>query len=217
MIAPEPRCLSLEEVSQIVQNASEPYKTLFRFAAETGMRAGEICALQWDDVNLDERQIAVRRSVWKENVTTPKTRSGRRVICISDELTKKLRQIPHRAENVFLSKMGRPLDPEKVVQRHLRPLIERLGLPAAGLHAFRHFNATLMDAESVPMKTRQMRLGHSSPQTTLALYTHLLSDEDRRTAINLGRRITLKSLSKADQAQAASFWWSSTIFLLSRT
>jgi integrase len=174
---PEPRCFTLEEVTLIVRHAREPYKTLFRLAAETGMRGGEICALQWCDVNLADRTVQVSRSTWRGQITAPKTRAGRRLICISPELADAFQRLKSpRHGIVFVNIFGKPMQPEKVVQRHLRPLLQRLGIPGGGLHAFRHFNATIMDGEAIPMKIRQTRLGHSSPQTTLQLYTHILRE-----------------------------------------
>lgn len=55
----------------------------------------------------------------------------------------------------------------------------------------RHFNATMMDAKNVPVKTRQTRLGHDDPRITLGMrnrsgYTHMVSEDDRRVAAMFG-------------------------------
>ncbi|HYG97483.1 MAG TPA: site-specific integrase [Terriglobales bacterium] len=213
LLPPETRCFTLAEVNRIVRNSCEPYRTLYLLAAETGMRAGELCALHWDDVNLADKTINVAKSVWKGQITTPKTRAGRRVICISGELVDALSRLKKSETGiVFTRSGGRLLDPEKVVQNHLQPLLKRLGIEGGGLHAFRHFNATVMDRESVPMKTRQSRLGHSSPQTTLQLYTHVLNEEDRRTAANISRHLTEQVTNETEQKpRSAMFWWASTV------
>jgi integrase len=213
LLPPETRCFTLAEVNRIVQNASEPYRTLYLLAAETGMRAGELCALHWDDVNLRDKTIAVAKSVWKGQISTPKTRAGRRVICISDALVDALTLLKKSdTGTVFTRSGGRLLNPAKVVQNQLQPLLKRLGIEGGGLHAFRHFNATMMDRESVPMKTRQSRLGHSSPQTTLQLYTHILNEEDRRTAANISRHLKGQKANDAGRSpRSAIFWWSSTV------
>jgi integrase len=211
LTTPESRCLSSEEVQLVLAHAPEPYKTLYLLAAETGMRGGEICALEWSDVDLDGRTVRVRRSAWKGHTTEPKTRAGRRTIAISDHLGLALASLRSpRTGRVFVNQFGRAMDQEKVVQRNLRPLLKSLGLPSAGLHAFRHFNATLMDAQSIPMKMRQTRLGHSSCQTTLQLYTHIARDQDFRAAERLGA--VLRSRTASNQHRATPIWFSSTTF-----
>jgi hypothetical protein len=56
-----------------------------------------------------------------------------------------------------------------------------------GFHAFRHANAALMDRFSIPMKVRQQRLGHSDPGITLGIYTHVVGEDSRAAAEQLGR------------------------------
>lgn len=70
------------------------------------------------------------------------------------------------------------------MKRELKPILEKLGL-AGALHGFRHGNATVLDGLNVPIKVRQERLGHVDPATTM-LYTHLVSEDDRRVSQQLG-------------------------------
>jgi integrase len=58
---------------------------------------------------------------------------------------------------------------EPVVKRKLRPLLESLGIQRGGLHAFRHFSATMMDRLNAPLELRQQRLGHSDAELTLGV------------------------------------------------
>jgi integrase len=51
----------------------------------------------------------------------------------------------------------------------------KLGIERAGLHAFRHRNASMMDQLAAPVKVRQERLGHSDPSLTRRVYTHVAS------------------------------------------
>jgi integrase len=76
-----------------------------------------------------------------------------------------------------------------VRKRKLYTLLERLGIPRCGFHAFRHGNETVMDQESVPMAVRQTRLGHSDARTTM-LYSHVVSEDGRRFAARLGDLLT---------------------------
>jgi site-specific recombinase XerD len=74
---------------------------------------------------------------------------------------------------LFSSGSGWPWDSSVLVKRKLRPLLGSLGIPQAGLHAFRHFNASLLSSLRVPLKVIQERLGHASAGSlTLDVYTH---------------------------------------------
>jgi hypothetical protein len=66
---------------------------------------------------------------------------------------------------------------------HLQPLLKKLGINPGGFHAFRHFNASLMDRLRIPLKTRQVRLGHASTGSlTLDVYTHDEWEENEAAA-----------------------------------
>jgi integrase len=184
----EPRCFAVEEALRIIANAKEPYRTLYWLAAESGMRAGELCGLRWQDVDFDHFAVRVRQSSWNGHMQTPKSAAGRRTFAISAELAEHLRTTKGDRDGlVFLNKLGRPLRGGKVVEKHLGPLLKKLGIPHRGLHAFRHMNGSLMDQFSVPIKVRQERLGHSTAMITLDRYTHAIGEDDRRIARELGR------------------------------
>lgn len=187
VIKSEPRCFTVEEALRIIEKAKEPCKTFYWLAAETGMRAGELCALRWQDVDLDHRVVRVRQSAWNGHMQAPKTAAGRRTFAISLQLAEHLRQMKSdRSGLVFMNKRGRPLRGGKVVEKHLGPLLERLGIPHRGLHAFRHLNGSLMDQLGAPIKVRTERLGHSTATMTLDRYTHMIGEDDRRIANQLG-------------------------------
>jgi len=178
---------TLEQLQQIIQNAVPPYDTVYWLVAETGIRRGELCALNVDDVKLDHRVLIVRKSCWGTKITT--TKSQRPRLCkLSPELTERLQKfVAHRQPDqpLFLTKEGKRLHPDNFVKRHLKPLLKRLGLEGA-MHAFRHGNATLLDGLNTPMKVRMERLGHVDESTTMN-YTHLTSSDEERLASELGR------------------------------
>jgi integrase len=203
---PEPRCFSIEEVLRVIAKAKEPHKTFYWLAAETGMRAGELCGLRWDDVDCERRLIRICQSAWNGTLQTPKTSSGRRVFAISRQLANQLRrQGRDRTGLVFVNRLDRPWQGGKVVEKNLRPLLDSLGIPRRGLHAFRHLNGSLMDRFNVPVKVRQERLGHSTAVMTLDHYTHAVSEDDRRIAARLGRVLCpLVPKRTGDRSAAAS-------------
>ncbi|HEV2378738.1 MAG TPA: tyrosine-type recombinase/integrase [Terriglobia bacterium] len=184
----DPRCFSLDEVRKILARAPEPHRTFYWLAAETGMRAGELCGLRWQDVDLENGMVRVRQSSWRGRITEPKTRAGRRRFAVSAELLARLAEMYGVKklfyELVFHSRNGTPWDANLLVKRKLQPLLERLGIAKAGLHAFRHFNASQMDRLGSPSGLARDRLGHASLMVTNR-YTHSVTADDRLVASKL--------------------------------
>src|SRR5262249_28957452 len=84
-------CFTEEEARRIIAAAKEPYRTFYRLAFETGMRAGELCGLRVDDLDLENCLMRVNQSVWRGRLLDPKTFSGTRSIGISPQLAQHLR------------------------------------------------------------------------------------------------------------------------------
>ena len=93
----------------------------------------------------------------------------------SDDLGRKVQSLAlaHWRDNpeklMFCTREGTPYDNRDIVDQVLHPILERLGIARAGLHAFRHGNATIMDGLNAPMRVRQDRLGHEKAETTSAI------------------------------------------------
>jgi len=190
---------TLDEVQRILAQAEEPYRTFYWLAAETGMRAGELCGSTVDDLDLERRLLYVRQSSWRGKLQSPKTENSIRVFALSAELLEHLKGYllhwrPNAARLLFATRNGTPWDANILVKRKLRPLLVGLGIERCGLHAFRHTNETLMDRIGAPLKVRQERLGHSDPRLTLEVYTHVASEDDSRVASELGKVLSARIL-----------------------
>lgn len=180
-----------EEVKGILRAAEEPYRTFYWLAAELGVRAGEICGLRLEDLDLELGLVHVRQSAWRGKLQGPKTENATRSFAVSPNLVEHLRRFisqwrPNTSGLLFASRNGTPWDQNLLVKRKLHPLLEKLGIPRAGLHAFRHYNASEMDRLNVPLKLRQQRLGHSDAAMTLGVYSHVAKEDDIRIAAQLG-------------------------------
>ncbi len=200
----EQPCFSVDEIAQIIERSPQPYNTVWRLVAETGIRRGEICGLNVGDVDVNRCIIVVQRSRTKNSkLKAPKAglRNGvvkKRVFSLSPSLTEQLRPFVegHRADEPLfltpgrLTKSGKRLgggvrlEPDNFVKRTLKPVLKELGLDGAA-HAFRHGNATLLDSLHAPMAVRQERLGHVDARTTMG-YTHVVTADDVRVAGELG-------------------------------
>jgi integrase len=186
---------TLDEIQRIIAAASGPLKSFYWLAAETGMRAGELCGLRIEDVDLEQCFVNVKQSVWRGKIQTPKTTNSIRQFAISPQLTFHLRAYfstwrPNLLNLAFATKNGTPWDQNLVVKRKLHPLLESLGIRRCGLHAFRHTNGSLMDRLNAPMKIRRERLGHApGSNLTLDVYTHTVVEDDRLVAEQLGQML----------------------------
>jgi integrase len=164
-----------------------PQRTFYWLAAETGMRAGELCGLRVEDLVLPRGLVMVQQSAWRGQIQTPKSENSVRTFALSPQLIEHLQTFaanwrPNDAGLLFASRNGTPWDANLLVKRKLHPLLASLGIQKRGLHAFRHTNSSLMDRLSTPLKVRQQRLGHSDPRLTLNVYTHVASEDDLEPA-----------------------------------
>ncbi len=207
-------CFSVEEIGRIIERSPQPYNTVWRLVAETGIRRGEICGLNVGDVDVNRCIIVVQRSRTKKSkLKAPKAglRNGvvkKRVFSLSPSLTEQLRPFVEgrRADEPLfltpgrLTKSGKRLgggvrlEPDNFVKRALKPVLKELGLDGAA-HAFRHGNATLLDSLHAPMAVRQERLGPVDARTTMG-YTHLVTADDVRVAGELGALLDMGFLAQ---------------------
>ena len=178
----EQRYFTEAELQRIISNVDGHYRVLFALLAGTGVRIGEAAGLHVEDLDLDNCVIYVRRTVWKGREQSPKTKNGKRVIDIDPALATTLRL--HVAEKrpgdyVFVSRDGTPIDGNNIRKRALQPLLEKLGLPKAGLHAFRHSRVTVLRKRRTPDDLQLQWIGHSSLRTT-DRYSHTDQEVDYR-------------------------------------
>jgi integrase len=174
----EMKVLTPEQVRRFLAEAEPEYELLYRIAIFCGLRSGELLALQWGDIDWQRSQLCVNRSVWKKQITTPKSVRGIRRIDLGPQLLDALRAArPSKArpdDLIFTNREGTFTCPRNLVQRHFHPTLERAGLPRVRWHDLRHTFATLLIASGAHPKLIQYQLGHASIQTTLDRYGHLL-------------------------------------------
>lgn len=172
---------------------------LWRLAATTGMRRGEICGLRWPVIDLDSGVLEVTDTVvmvgGRPQPSEPKTSAGRRRIALDEATVTALEDHQDRQEVereffadayqdggwVFAWPDGRPCSPNWVGKRYRR-LVRAMDLPYIRFHDLRHTWATLALEASVPAKVVADRLGHAGIAITLDTYTHHVEHLDRDAA-----------------------------------
>jgi integrase/recombinase XerD len=187
---PKQRYFTQDQLKQIIEAAPGQYRVLFAVLASTGMRIGEAAGLHLDDLDPDNGVIYVRRSVWNGQELEPMTENAVREIDIDPTLVMLLRE--HVGETrrlrVFEARNGSPLSAGNIRKRVLHPLLAKLGIPKAGLHAFRHSRVTMLRKNGTPADLQKQWIGHSSLKTT-DRYSHTDQELDYRR--NAARRVGL--------------------------
>jgi integrase len=182
------------------QTAAEALGPLFRVAAMTGMRRGEVCGLRWSDVDLDQGRIEVRQqllAVKGELMFSERTKTdrGRRRIDLDPTTVTVLKtQWRRQAEQklaigagyqdhdlVFAQPDGSPLDPESVAKVFDRR-VAKCEVSRIRFHDLRHTHvAHLIAAGEQPLLIAR-RVGHASSSFTMDRYGHLFEDAGSQAA-----------------------------------
>jgi integrase len=142
---------------------------LYRIAAFSGMRLGELRALRWDDVNLVDRRLVVHRA-FSDGVEGPTKSWQARYIPIADPAAEAFARLSTRGEfggdddYVFCNRLGRALDGSALRKRY-QGAAEAAGLRRLHFHALRHGAGSMVARQADP-RWVQGFLGHSSITTT---------------------------------------------------
>lgn len=185
---------------------SEPlqYRTMITLLLYSGMRRGEMCGLEWSDINFKDCLVDINKSslyLKDKGIYEDETKnfSSKRVIKIPEFVIQLLAE--HRreqsiekfrlcdqwenSEKIFTQWNGKPIHPDTLTT-WFRKFIKRNSLPDACLHSLRHTNATLMIAEGVDLRTVSKRLGHAQMSTTGNIYTHAIQTADEKASDKIG-------------------------------
>jgi integrase len=171
---------------------------LFVAAVDTGARQGELFALEWPDIDLENRAINVRRAASEANghvtLVPCKTKKSVRRVDISPETVATLRQRKALALKeglgdcrlVFPSPHGQLLRKSNFIRKVWVPIRKKAGIPSARFHDLRHTCAVLLLKENVHPKIVSERLGHASVVITLDTYSAWIPSLQARAAEAMG-------------------------------
>lgn len=148
----------------------------------TGLRLGELCALQYKDIDLRNGVVHVRKTVQRIRsgdrtslmVLPPKSDSARRTIPLPGDmaaLLQKLVQSHPNGENYLLTGKNVPMEP-RTMQYQYRALLKAAGIPYRNFHTLRHTYASRCVERGIDVKSLSEMLGHADVRTTLQVYVH---------------------------------------------
>lgn len=156
---------------------------------EGGLRVGEALALRWEDVQWGRRAIKIRRTLVRMSTergvtyvqNSPKSKTSRRTIPLSDKALKILQKIHEKDKTDFGYIFARSDDDSlpysySSVEFHIKKLCKDLGISYKGMHAFRHTFATNCYERGCDVKILSKLLGHADVSITYNIYIHLYGD-----------------------------------------
>lgn len=193
----EMKVLSREDMQKVlIQAKEENYYELFLLEFATGLRLGELMALQWDDVDLVTGELRINKQVnlvgSKLVISEPKTKAAVRTLILPPSVRKVLAEYKTRVNSRWLfpspKKEDLPIIPS-AVSRRLHTLLEHAGCEQVRFHDLRHTFATNALAHGMDIKTLSTILGHVSSATTLNTYSHITDEMRQRAAVKIDRGI----------------------------
>lgn len=165
---------------------------LYSVLLATGCRFGEVVALEWSDIDLENGTISITKNYSRllKLIGTPKSKAGVRVISIDKKTINLLRLYKNRQRQLFIETgtrvsavvLSTPLKEYQNMatrQESLDRRITEVGIPRFTFHAFRHTHASLLLNAGISYKELQYRLGHATLAMTMDIYGHLSMDKEK--------------------------------------
>jgi integrase len=192
--------LTPEQARVLIESAvADRHRALWLTALGTGLRQGELLALRWEDVDLEEGRLRVRHSLANVDceltLQEPKTNRSRRSLVLPEAVTVALRA--HRTRqrmdrlaagsrwvdsgHVFATMLGKPHH-AATITRCFDDALDRAGLPKVRFHDLRHSAATFLLAEGFTLEDVKNLLGHNTIVLTSNTYGHVLEQRKREVA-----------------------------------
>ncbi len=187
-------CFTIAEQKQIekaVMNGKKDKLYGILLCLYSGLRIGELIALQWSDIDLTKGILTVSKSCHDSKdgliIDAPKTISSRRMIPLPKQLLPIMKNIKKKSDDPFVvSAKGKPVS-VRSYQRSFELLLKKLKIPHKGFHSLRHTFATRAIECGMDVKTLSEILGHKNPTVTLNRYAHSLMEHKAGMMNRLGK------------------------------
>ena len=193
----EMQILSREELQRLlIQAKDEGYYEVFLLELATGLRVGELMALQWDDLNFKTGELRIERQAYRVNgellIQPPKTKASIRTVILPPPVVEALRTYKQTVSSRWIfpspKKEDAPLAPAAASHR-LAKILNHAGCKKVRFHDLRHVFATNALEHGMDIKTLSTIIGHVSSATTLNVYAHVTDDMQRQAATKIDQGI----------------------------
>lgn len=172
----------------------------------TGIRIGEVCALQWEDISLSEQTIHIHQTMQRVQnkgmagvqqktrivVTTPKSACSIRTIPIPEALIESILQHKTSPTGYFLTNSRLDYIEPRVLQGRFKQVLKHCAIDSANYHALRHTFATRCIELGFDVKTLSEILGHASVNITMNRYVHPSMELKKENMSRLSNLIAVK-------------------------
>ena len=193
----EMKILSREAMQKLlIQAKEENYYELFLLELATGLRLGEIAALQWNDLNLTTGELRINKQAGTNGpdvvICEPKTKAAVRTLILPPTVLKVMREYKAKVDSRWMfpspKKEDSPMRPSSIHLR-LHRILDHAGCERVRFHDLRHTFATNALAYGMDIKTLSTILGHVSSATTLNTYSHVTDEMRQRAAVKIDQGI----------------------------
>lgn len=169
---------------------------MFLLELATGLRLGEIAALQWNDLNLTTGELRINKQAGTNGpdvvICEPKTKAAVRTLILPPSVLKVMREYRARVDSRWMfpspKKEDSPMRPSSIHLR-LHRILDHAGCNRVRFHDLRHTFATTALAYGMDIKTLSTILGHVSCATTLNTYSHVTDEMRQRAAVKIDQGI----------------------------
>jgi integrase len=199
------------ELLRLLENESVPHQTMIKMFIYSGLRRGEMCGLEWGDIDFENHLITVHHSsqyvsgigIYTKETKTETSDHTIKLPSPAFEVLKdyKVWKIEERlkmgdkwvvSDRIFTQYDGKPIHPDTITG-WFRDFIAKTDLPQITIHSLRHTNITLLIAAGVPLRTVSYRAGHAQTSTTQNIYAHAIRTADEMASAVLDDILTPKS------------------------
>lgn len=177
--------LTIAEIKKLARTIEQnlkpkhPIPYVIYTAIYTGMRLGEITALEWSDIDFDKQTISITKT-WSSvtrKAKSPKTESSNRVIVVNGRLLDVLLQLKDNGHDmIFKTLHGMPVS--RSVNASLRSFLKKAGIdkPSYHFHGLRHSHVAYLLSKGVDLYAISKRLGHKDMTVTAKTYAYLIDE-----------------------------------------
>lgn len=187
------------KLEKICLNKRNDAPIAIMLASQAGLRIGEICALKWEDIDLDNKILYVRNNIARVKcpgdnkrkssltIDTPKSTTSCRLIPITNKLHRFLQRISYKDCNQFVLTNSTKFLSPRTLEYRFHAFLKNNEIGRFNFHMLRHTFATRCIERDVEFKALSEILGHADIKTTLDTYVHLTIEGKRNQLEKLNR------------------------------
>lgn len=170
-----------KKIEQAVMKDKRPKMIGVILCLYTGLRIGELLALEWSDIDFSKGELSVSKTCYDGKdergnfcriIGTPKTETSRRIIPLPKQIIPILKEIKKKNNSKYVVGDGDKTISVRSYQRSFELLLKKQKIPHHGFHALRHTFATRAIECGMDVKSLSEILGHKNPTITLNRYVH---------------------------------------------